>query len=250
LKPGDRQLALAQLHLAAGENRLWRGGVTTGNGRIPSADEENLHPPHKLLELTPSHYTVRLALAPNKPGEKTYAYSNALEIEILPAESPELVWGEAVNGLRAAIEFVPEKETYSIPEQIDIRFHIQNVSDKPLQFISESYRPEPLEIHDANGNRQGIRENYYSGLPPVTRHHVEPGREVVLPGLPLSIAQDEQQLDSLGDPHGTDFKAKGGVYFVRAKLWISRFLTSGRRGDFKGMLETGKHKLVVTGEVE
>lgn len=176
--------------------------------------------------------------------------SNSIEIEILPAESPELVWGEAVNGLRAATAFVPEKETYFIPEQIDIRFHIQNVSEKAIEFISESYRPEPLEIHDANGIRQGIRENYYSGLPAVRRHSVEPGREVVLPGLPLSIAQDEEQLESLGGPYGTDFKAKGGVYFVRAKLWISRWLTSGRHGDFKGMLETGKHKLVVTGETE
>ncbi len=159
-----------------------------------------------------------------------------------------LSWGDDVNGLRAAIEFEPEKQTYSILQKIDVHFHIQNISDKPIQFISESYRWEPLKIEDANGNRQGVRENVYSGLPPITRHYLEPGGEVVLRGLPLSIAQDEQQLESLGGPYGTDFKAKPGVYFVRSRLTIRSVISSSlpaRQDDWTGQLETGRHKLVV-----
>jgi hypothetical protein len=162
-----------------------------------------------------------------------------------------LSWGDDVNGLRAAIEFEPEKQTYSILQKIDVHFHIQNISDKPIQFISESYRWEPLKIEDANGNRQGVRENVYSGLPPITRHYLEPGGEVVLRGLPLSIAQDEQQLESLGGPYGTDFKAKPGVYFVRSRLTIRSVISSSlpaRQDDWTGQIETGRHKLVVAVE--
>jgi len=219
---------------------IWLGGAPKGHRAMYFQFAEGLNKEelsHFILQKRPMAL-VRFS------GFATEPKKAAVQAET-PSEDTSLIWGEAVNGLRAAIEFVPEKESYSIPEQIDIRFHIQNVSDKPIEFISESYRPEPLKIEDANGNRQGTRENVYSGLPPITRHYLEPGREVVVRGLPLSIAQDEQQLESLGGPYGTDFKAKPGVYFVRAKLWIPGFLTSGRRGDFKGQLETGKLKLVV-----
>ncbi len=209
---------------------------------VPSKDIDEITEELKNLR---AQYTDRLEnISPTEPNLRTDVQ---VEVET-PDEKAGVVWGEEVNGLRAAIEFELEKQTYSIPEKIGVRFHIQNVSDKPIQFISESYRWEPLKIEDANGNRQGVRENVYSGLPPVTRHYLEPGREVVLRGLPLSIAQDEQQLESLGGPYGTDFKAKPGVYFVRSRLTIPGVISSSlpvRQDDWTGQLETGRHKLIV-----
>lgn len=209
---------------------------------VPSKDIDEITEELKNLRV---QYIQRLEnISPTESNLKTDVQ---VEVET-PDEKAGLVWGEEVNGLRAAIEFEPEKQTYSIPEKIGVHFHIQNVSDKPIQFISESYRWEPLKIEDANGNRQGVRENVYSGLPPVTRHYLEPGREVVLRGLPLSIAQDEQQLESLGGPYGTDFKAKPGVYSVRSRLTIPGVISSSlpaQKDDWTGQLETGKHKLVV-----
>jgi beta-lactamase regulating signal transducer with metallopeptidase domain len=209
---------------------------------VPSKDIDEITEELKNLQ---AQYIHRLEnISPTESNLKTDV---RVEVET-PDEKAGFVWGEVVDGLRAAVEFVPEKQTYSILEKIDVHFHIQNISDKPIQFISESYRSEPLKIEDANGNRQGVRENVYSGSPPVTRHYLEPGREVVLRGLPLSIAQDEQQLESLGEPYGTDFKAKPGVYFVRSRLTIPGVISSSlpaQKDDWTGQLETGRHKLVV-----
>ena len=45
-------------------------------------------------------------------------------------------WGEEVNGLRAAVEFFPLKESHSGKERMSVRFHIQNVSDHNIQIAS------------------------------------------------------------------------------------------------------------------
>ena len=73
------------------------------------------------------------------------------------------VWGEVVNGLRAAVEFVPEKEFYSLGEEIDgevlgetvgTHFHIQNVSAETVnkfQTVGQGMKGDGI-IRDAEGN--------------------------------------------------------------------------------------------------
>jgi len=106
LKPGDRQLALTRLHLSAEKSPLWRGGFIMRNGQVPSLGAREIHQSEP-LELSPGRHTVRLAFPASR---KAYAYSNPVEIEILPKEKPaehvdrKKVWGQEVNGLRAAVE--------------------------------------------------------------------------------------------------------------------------------------------------
>ncbi|MFC1739059.1 HEAT repeat domain-containing protein [Planctomycetota bacterium] len=57
-------------------------------------------------------------------------------------EETQLVWGEDVNGLRAAVGFVPEKESYSLGERVVVFFHIQNVSNHDIQIASTEWRQE------------------------------------------------------------------------------------------------------------
>jgi len=66
-------------------------------------------------------------------------------------KGPHLVWGEPVRGLRAAVEFVPDQETYSPPCQMHVRLHIQNVSDRIIQFASKVPRNDYPIVTDANG---------------------------------------------------------------------------------------------------
>jgi len=84
------------------------------------------------------------------------------------------------------------------------------------------------------------------------RYYLQPGEEVVQPNLPLVIGANKQQIESLGRG-GADAACAPGVYFVRAILNIpnaTSTLLPAQPEDWRGTLETGKHKLVVTGEVE
>jgi hypothetical protein len=83
LKTGDRQLAFTRLRLSSKKSPLWRGGFITRNGQAPSLGAREIHQAEP-LELSPGRHTVRLAFPASR---KTYAYSNAIEIEILPTDS-------------------------------------------------------------------------------------------------------------------------------------------------------------------
>lgn len=53
----------------------------------------------------------------------------------------DLVWGEAINGLRAALSIEPSKESYMHGEKPAVRLHLKNVGKKPLKLISDLSMP-------------------------------------------------------------------------------------------------------------
>ena len=173
------------------------------------------------------------------------------------------LWGEAVNGLRAAVEFVPDKQQYSFGEKTEVRLHIQNVSEKPIQFTSSDPVDSQAVIEDDKG-RQGLAvENISSYWPIFERYHLQPGKKLVLKTGCLGIISKDNEVKS--PQCRWMVRGRPGVYFAQ---FVFRLSTSGphntqrqpRSGeplslplsenDWKGTLETGKHKLVVTGEVD
>ncbi len=68
--------------------------------------------------------------------------SAAVAIEIDgETRKADLTWGEAVNGLRAAVSFEPSKATHMHADKLDVRLHLQNVGTMPLKLISDLSLP-------------------------------------------------------------------------------------------------------------
>ncbi|MBL7152124.1 MAG: PD40 domain-containing protein [Phycisphaerae bacterium] len=206
------------------------------------------------LRFTPGKHTVSLAVpAFRDKGQVLPAIqpiSNPVRIEITPVGDIELVWGEEVNGLRAAVEFLPDKPQYSFGEKIDLRFHIQNVSDRTIQFISEAWRQDnDATIEDRDGNMQTVPGTWYSGVGPIDRYYLKPGEKVVIDSYDLGIARDRKQAKQLKHPVGYRLRCEPGVYYARFGLrlpGVGSSLLPAEDADFKGTLETGPRKFTVT----
>jgi hypothetical protein len=205
------------------------------------------------LRFTPGKHTVSLAVPAFRDKGRVLPaiqpISNPVRIEITPVKDIELVWGEEVNGLRAAVEFLPDKPDYSFGEQIDLRFHIQNVSEKTIQFISESWRQDnEATIEDQDGNMQIVSSTWYSGVAFIDRYSLKPGEKVVLESSALGIAADDKQAEQLEHPVGYKLRCEPGIYYARFALrlpGVRSSLLPAEDADFEGQLETGRHKLVV-----
>ncbi|MDH4238027.1 MAG: DUF1573 domain-containing protein, partial [Phycisphaerae bacterium] len=222
--------------------------------------------PRKALTLTAGMHTVRVAFILQRPERKNQdlvrAISNPIEIKILPAKTDVvvegdvkvkkegLVWGKQVNGLRAALEFVPEKEAYSIGEQIGVRLHVHNTTGKPIQFISETWRQDDrATVEDEEGNLQPVGHTWYSGRPRVERYYLKPGEQVVLESSAFGLAADYKQAESLGHPVGCKLVCKQGIYSVSFSVRLPGIRSSSlppQEDDWEGVLQTEKHRLVVT----
>jgi hypothetical protein len=202
---------------------------------------------------------VQLALPimlADKEGEpdydsKVYVYSRPVQVDVAH-KSPwaEAVWGVPVNGLQAAVEFIPEKESYSVGEVIGIRFHIQNVSDRPIQLASSDWRQEDgLVVKDANGEEVSTGSVWYSGMPTMVRVILLPGQHITLESPSLGIgAVFERQEHRFTNLIGYGIECRHGRYFLQFELDFPDVTSTGVpvEDDWQGELQTGRRKLVIT----
>ncbi|MHC4085312.1 MAG: HEAT repeat domain-containing protein [Planctomycetota bacterium] len=162
-----------------------------------------------------------------------------------------LYWGKEVNGLRAAVEFVPEKESYSLGERVGVRFHIQNVSDHNIQITSTSWRQTSrVFVQDDEGKEISVKFRLFSGIPRIVRYILKPRETVVLESSGLGFGDAASTMDINTKPVTGNFIRCGpGRYFIHYKLNLPD-VTRGNIGDWEGILETGKRKLVLTSTAE
>jgi len=184
------------------------------------------------------------------------AVSNLVTIAIADdhkEEDPELVWGDPVDGLRAALELVPRQETYSIGRAVDMRLHVGNVGERTVQFTTSSRRQgDPVVVEDEHGNELRVDFSIYYVEPLIGRWIVPPGQVVVLDGWRLGIVDNRRKIDDLGHPTPHVLICKPGRYFIRRRLFIPN-VTSSRisyEGDWEGTLETGTRELTVVPAAE
>ena len=159
-------------------------------------------------------------------------------------------WGEAVNGLRAAVEFVPEKKSYSLGEEIGIRFHIQNVSDRTIQFTTAIWRNDGTVciLEDDGGRVVRSVHIIYLGWVRLVRKVLELGQTTTLESASLGIARDEAQAESFNHPVGNTVILKPGHFSLRYQLRFPDVTSSSlpqQEDDWRGTLETGKRELVI-----
>ncbi len=123
---------------------------------------------------------------PSKEITKAWTHevsSNLLELSVgdqdRPLDPSQLVWGEPVEGLQAAVEFrspeeVKEKAHVApgVPARtpIQVLFHVRNVSDRPISFVSETSRQgDSVKVLDESGKPVAI-ETFSIPAGPSTLH--------------------------------------------------------------------------------
>ncbi|MBN1973235.1 MAG: hypothetical protein JW787_06325 [Sedimentisphaerales bacterium] len=116
-------------------------------------------------------------------------------------EKPEnisgLQWGQDVNGLRASVEFIPDKESYSLGERIGIRFNIQNISRKEIQIAYAEQFDSYAEITNSRGEDVSRPSTSIerSGWPRVNRNKLKPNEIITLNNFGLGFGrQDDPAL--------------------------------------------------------
>ncbi len=186
------------------------------------------------------------------------------------------VWGPEVNGLQAAVEFIPEKEAYTQGEIIGIVFHIRNISSHRIQFTTSVWRNgDGCIIKDANGTEIRHTSNHYSGWPRIVRIVLDPCESTIIKSSSFGIAKDNHQ--EFGYPVGNDAYLEPGRYLLcyhlrfpditishpktsKSAIYSIENANNGGLGigsssesqpepnDWIGTLETGKRVLLVTVE--
>ncbi|UCG48656.1 MAG: hypothetical protein JSU94_02555, partial [Phycisphaerales bacterium] len=133
------------------------------------------------LESGPRKFTV--AAASDDPNAKAVPAKSTTPAvkpgEQVKGEKPALVWGEAVGGLRAAVEFVTEKGSYAMGEGVEVRLHIKNVSDENVEFSSLSTRQDYAIVKDGEGKEVKVEKRWHTGTVSRRRHTLKPGQVLV-----------------------------------------------------------------------
>ncbi len=163
------------------------------------------------------------------------------------AHRPHLVWGPVQDGLQAALEIrVPPG--FNDPTKapgvrhttlLGAAFHVKNVSDQPITFVSETPRQgDSVHVTNAAGEKVEVRDVWFSGWPIDVRWQLQPGDVAILDVLTPSLSDLDQ----------------AGEYMVHYTIrFNSRSLKDDAGhvifpapGDYQSELDTGKTPLVLT----
>jgi beta-lactamase regulating signal transducer with metallopeptidase domain len=136
----------------------------------------------------------------NRYQEMALAYSDPVEISIILAEHK---WGPPTNGLRAAVEFIPEKASYTQGESVAVRFHVQNVSDRAIEFKSQSIRWDWPLVKDRNGKDVKVLRYEHFVMGTEINHVIKPKEVLVLNTYGLGFIEfDDQSLNMINENKG------------------------------------------------
>jgi len=226
-------------------------------------------------ELPPGDYQVRVRyhvgqpfvekiakLWPDKLQGKAWAgeaisqtASFAVAEDPQAAKVAELRWGEAKDGLRAAVQFLqggkrlPSDGSQAVPlnTALDVAFHLQNVGDKSISLMSETWRQlDPVTVKDELGNEQTLTGPWYSGLPIMARWTLKPQETAEIRAYGLGIVAAEGPVARFEHAIGPRFSTSPGKYQFRYKVHVGNIQTSAsHEGDWKGELTTGETTLSI-----
>ena len=126
--------------IARGDRARWTGRRRVDRRVLPPGESAMLEVKSLALNKPGKRVSALVGVYVNEPGPYSFRYhlvfgqmekgdwSGELETgrRKIAIASNTLAWGKVVNGLRAAVEFPPEKQSYLIGEKISTRIHIQN----------------------------------------------------------------------------------------------------------------------------
>lgn len=165
---------------------------------------------------------------------------------------PTLSWGPEEDGLQAAIEFRVPKGVVGDPavapgipvdSELGVYFHVKNVSDRPITFVSETSRQgDSVIMTDDEGNSVGVNDTWYSGWPIDVRWNLDPGDAAILYLLSPSISTNQA----------------AGTYHVRSTIRFNSRQQKDEKGniifpapgDWQAELSTGEATLILREETD
>ncbi len=167
-----------------------------------------------------------------------------------PEEDAKYAWGDVVNGLQAALEFVPERDSYPLGEALEIQFRIRNAGRRTLKIAGDTWRQgDALTVTDANGKSVTVRSCWYSGWSESKRETLKPGQTAVFKTSGLAfVAPDDD--DRPGHPVGKWVECRPGHYTLQFRLDFPDLggteLDIPQPEDWQGRLATGKRVVRVS----
>ena len=174
-------------------------------------------------------------------------------------QPPELVWGDPVDGLQAAVEFAAEAKTpqarrdtasatFPFGTRLAVRLHVKNTGDNAISFSSETWRQDDgVTLIDEAGKETKLAHSWYSGWPRSERWTLKPGQIAVLTCITLGIAGDDEAAKQFDHPIATAIMPKPGKYWLRYELHFGNQKRTDKDGkqlvpgenDWHGSLSTG-----------
>ena len=155
---------------------------------------------------------------------------------------PHLVWGQVKDGLQAAVEFrqppgaTPTNDppgTFPTMPHVSTIFHVKNVSDSTIKFVSETGRQlDPVTATDEAGKAIKLEGSWFSGLPILVRWTLKPGEVAQLYALTSGISLLE----------------KPGKYTVRYDINFGSLSRNNGKGDDGFPKEDDWHQVLPTGD--
>ncbi len=117
--------------------------------------------------------------------------------EAIEAKRPKLVWGPVKDGLQAAVEFRPfpgaaptndPPGIFPTMPQVSTIFHVKNVSDRTIKFVSETGRQlDKVTATDEAGKTKRLEGAFFTGWPILVRWTLKPGEVAELHALTSGI---------------------------------------------------------------
>lgn len=185
-----------------------------------------------------------------------------------PPSEPVLVWGEAVSGLRAAVELRPRDAAADDPpnvaplnSQVDATLHIENVGDKPISLTSETWRQDDSVTatdRSGAGQNQDLGGTFYSGWPLMVRWTLKPGEQAEIRAAGLAVVANAEATKEMEHPVGRALVARPGQYTIRYEIRLGGIQMKDAQGkvtvpgpnDWTGTLTTGETPLLVRGRTK
>lgn len=143
-----------------------------------------------------------------------------------PDRAPQaLVWGQPVNGLRAALEFVPERKSYMMGQVLDIRIHVQNVTTKTVEFICPGILEIAPHVVDSKGKEMPMSHSAFAWVVQRVTHRLAPGQTVALRAISIAFVDNRTPPGPLPSNKavGSVVSCRPGQYSVWYELHLGDY---------------------------
>lgn len=192
------------------------------------------------------------------------AVSAPVAVNFAESVTPELVWGQAPDGLEAAIEFRDERthhpkdkpaarSEFPVGAVVETFVHVRNASRRTISFWTEDWRQgDELGLVDASGESPAVSQSWYSGWSGLKQVALEPGQVAVLHCGNVGFFADAGEEERAAHPVLRKALVLNGKFTARMTLNFGSLRTKAADGsdipgpgDFSGQLATGDAPFVV-----
>ncbi len=259
LRPARWMSVLSQRPLLGKQRAVARylGISPSGKEPAPQHPVDEIVAPAVEFEVRGPGYRSTQAPLPGL-GEEDVA-RNADGTDVDPGKF--LVWGEVTNGLRAALEIVPEegRQMLSHGTKPMLKLHVQNVGEQTVSLASLTRLPELLTtVTNDKSEAIPFQGHLSTGVTPAVRIVLKPRQTVTFDAGSLGLAVTKARAEAFERPTMRTLVAPSGKYSLQAveRFGLSFQMRDGNgqlfaplERDWKGELKTGVATVNISNEI-